>query len=257
MGARRVYNIQGHDDKKEAWHKVESRKHFKEKNEMFLSTVFMAKIPEKASSRHIWDFVLKEGGVNIRLIRDIILPKRRDEKGNKFGFIRIKGFSEADEQVKRLKLVKFLGRNMNLIMLGDKKVGYGKSGNSVNRDKEKKFSFEKSNGKRIKQKGVDNEKRVAFGGEGNGRKAAYSGEKREYNFKAVPDKDFGNKLWKSLIGFFRNQMSGIILKEVLKELGIVDILVREISCWNFVLQFRDDDYLKKFNKEQVKFWLHG
>lgn len=81
IGARRLDDVQGHKDNKETWLKVKSRRQYKEKNELFLSTIFMAKIPEEASSRQIWDFVLKEGRMNYRLIRDIILPKRRDRRG--------------------------------------------------------------------------------------------------------------------------------------------------------------------------------
>lgn len=51
----------------------------------------MAKIPEKAYSKHIWEFVMKEGGLNGKSIRDIILPKKRDINNNIFSFFKIKG----------------------------------------------------------------------------------------------------------------------------------------------------------------------
>lgn len=70
---------------------MESRRRFKEKNELFFSTIFMAKIPEKAYSKHIWEFVMKEGGLNGKSIRDIILPKKRDINNNIFSFFKIKG----------------------------------------------------------------------------------------------------------------------------------------------------------------------
>lgn len=141
--------------------------------------------------------------------------------------------------------------------MGKKKSVSGEDGNIVNKDKEKMVSLENGYKKQRKQKGLDSEKREAPDVEFVGKNEVFTGKKREFKFKVVNNEVLEHNMGISLIGFLRYPMSGIILKEVIKELGLVDIQVKEITCWKFVLQFLDKESLKKFNKEQVKMWLHG
>ncbi|KAK1370281.1 hypothetical protein POM88_036373 [Heracleum sosnowskyi] len=46
-------------------------------------------------------------------------------------------------------------------------------------------------------------------------------------------------------------------KEVLIEEGFSNILVKEISCWKFLLKFKDDKDKILFDKSRIKHWLHG
>lgn len=151
--------------------------------------------------------------------------------------------AEVDQLVKRLKPVKFLGKNMDLIRMGDKKLFNEDNGNLENRAKNEEVSFEKSSGVQFRKTGVENGKRVVSSVEGNGRQATFSGTKRDLNFKADSNKDFDKTFGNSLIGFSRYPVTGVILKEVLKELGFDDIQVKEILCWKFSLYFPEEESL--------------
>ncbi|KAK1365258.1 hypothetical protein POM88_040819 [Heracleum sosnowskyi] len=59
-----------------------------------------------------------------------------------------------------------------------------------------------------------------------------------------------------LIGFSWFPMTGVILQEVLIEEGFSNISVKEISCWKFLLNFKDDKDKSLFDRSRVKHWLH-
>lgn len=75
-------------------------------------------------------------------------------------------------------------------------------------------------------------------------------EKTRNDYKVVTNEDLQNKMARSLIGFTWYPISGIILQEVIRELGLSEVKVMKISCWKFMLQFPDLDSIKYFNKEK-------
>lgn len=93
---RKELRIQLQIKKEQEWRTTENMRTFKEKNGLFFSTVFTAKIPEKATTRQVWDWVISKGRINHKLVRGIILPKKRDKNNNRFVFIEIKWTKEAD-----------------------------------------------------------------------------------------------------------------------------------------------------------------
>lgn len=119
LGARSyveaVLGVRHQDKKKEnevdsEWKTVENRRTFKERKELYLQTVFLAKIPANASAEQVWDWVIREGKINFPAVRDIILPKKRDKFNNRYGFLKIKGNRETEELVGRLKKQSYWGR---------------------------------------------------------------------------------------------------------------------------------------------------
>lgn len=58
LGARRIEKVDNKNEDQD-WKIVENRRTFNEKNELFLLTVFMARLPEKVTSRQVWEWVIR------------------------------------------------------------------------------------------------------------------------------------------------------------------------------------------------------
>lgn len=72
-------------------------------------TIFISNIPSEASARDIWEF-FKMGGT----IKDIILPKRRDRRNHRYGFVKTTSELEAGKIISNLKQFKGLGRILKM-----------------------------------------------------------------------------------------------------------------------------------------------
>lgn len=55
-----------------------------------LDTIFVSYLPENALLKDLWSFFKKLGS-----IKDIILPKKKDKYGRRFGFIKARSREEA------------------------------------------------------------------------------------------------------------------------------------------------------------------
>lgn len=82
-------------------------------------TIFISNIPSEASARDIWEF-FKMGGT----IKDIILPKRRDRRNNRYGFVKTTSELEADKIISNLKQFKGLGRILKMSINKWRKLKY-------------------------------------------------------------------------------------------------------------------------------------
>lgn len=87
-----------------------------------MATIFVAKIPLKATAREIWNFFKTCGEV-----LDIILPKRGDKYNNKIDFFKTKKGDVALKIIDGLRRKEFLGSKLDLKMVEDrlKKLEFG------------------------------------------------------------------------------------------------------------------------------------
>lgn len=72
-------------------------------------TIFMYKIPDDTTSRDLLDLFKSCGNV-----KDVILPRKRDKRNNRIGFIKVKNELEAGELINNIKQSKGLGRRLSL-----------------------------------------------------------------------------------------------------------------------------------------------
>lgn len=62
------------------------------------TTIFMSKIPTEASAKDIWEIFLRGG-----IVKDIILPRKRDKQNNMIGFVKTTCELEAGKIINNVK----------------------------------------------------------------------------------------------------------------------------------------------------------
>ncbi|KAK1370195.1 hypothetical protein POM88_036287 [Heracleum sosnowskyi] len=82
-----------------------------------VTTIFIAKIPNRTRAFKIWKFFSSVGRV-----MDIILPKKRDRFSNRIGFIKTEDVNSAEKILKNLKNVPFLGSLLDYQYSGENKM---------------------------------------------------------------------------------------------------------------------------------------
>ncbi|KAK1347755.1 hypothetical protein POM88_055032 [Heracleum sosnowskyi] len=92
------------------WKIVSYRKN-KSNAKLKTTTIYTVGIPPKAFAKDVWQF-FSNGGQ----ILDIILPKKTDKFGNRFGFVKTSSEKEARKIIDKLSGVKFLGKNLSVTL---------------------------------------------------------------------------------------------------------------------------------------------
>ena len=97
---------------KQAIHRKQKRPlaDFKRKENI---TVFLHGIPEDTMGREIWDLFKSCGNV-----LDIILPRRRDARGKRYGFLKTTSEKEAGAIISNAKMNKTLGSKIRMSING-------------------------------------------------------------------------------------------------------------------------------------------
>lgn len=173
------------------------------------ATLFMAKIPLETKARDVWDFFKGEGKIT-----DIILPRKRDKRGNMIGFIKFGSEMEALRGLERLQHKKLLGRKIDLRIASTKPSGNAK-GFKVHENKSfSPFKDEKTVTPHFAsvtvKKGKEKESVVA------------NDSTLQSNHSAC----FTN----SLICFSLYPIKGQILHEIFQELKIVGVKIKKMTC---------------------------
>ncbi|KAK1400745.1 hypothetical protein POM88_000350 [Heracleum sosnowskyi] len=245
-------------------------------------TIFLAKIPTRAKASEIWTFFSRMGR-----ILDIILPRKRDRFGNRFG--NRFGFVKTDDEVvtekiiRNLKTTPLLGSLLDFRFMGEhkksslvpmweietvkadiktsivrKERAEGKKMERMVTQKNQELVDRNAVWKIIKdhRKGVKNLGKSGSYDDSISAKKALRNETGKLCKEGVLNKNLLELEISGLIGFSWFPMTGIILQEVLIEEGFSNILVKEISCWKFLLSFKDSNDKGLFDKSRVKHWLH-
>lgn len=205
----------------EGWKIVNYKKNKNSDKREPTGTIFVAKIQTGASARDVWNFFQKGGK-----ILDIVLPKKR-EKYNRIGFVKVQNLAAAHSIVNLLKGKELMGSKLDLKVMQDRN----------------KKTFSSSDGKeagsRLGEK--ENPSRIYWR---NKHKESLSNERKEASPKLDIDKNnvtlepqledcFSN----SLIGFSIFPIEGELLTQIMKELKVINVVVKEISCWKFLFTF--------------------
>ncbi|KAK1393875.1 hypothetical protein POM88_012931 [Heracleum sosnowskyi] len=99
-------------EERDGWKTVtHKKKNFKTSSNVKVqgSTIFVSKIPNETTAKEIWD-LFQNGGD----IWDIILPRKRDRKGNRIGFVKTSSELESGRIISNLKQFKGLGRVLKM-----------------------------------------------------------------------------------------------------------------------------------------------
>lgn len=174
-----------------------------------IGTIFVEKIPPKTTTREIWNF-FKTGGE----ILDIILPKKRDRSNNRIGFVKTKKEEIARKVVKGLRSREFLGVK-TISQSG------GRESKKETIDWRKAFEGNKRNKSRkdtTASQHIDKKEEV---------------EQIKLNSSTqhvLLEPHNGVCFLNSKICFTLFPMDGDILAQVMEELNIENVLVKEITC---------------------------
>ncbi|KAK1364859.1 hypothetical protein POM88_040420 [Heracleum sosnowskyi] len=109
---------QSGDDEVIGWTLVQSRKKRNKLSRKDAYTIFLYGIPIAALARGIWSF-LKDCGV----IKDIILPRKRDKRNKRFGFIKTISELEAGGIISNAKQKGGLGAEIRMSINDEDKQG--------------------------------------------------------------------------------------------------------------------------------------
>lgn len=187
---------------------------------------------------------------------DIILPRKRDKWNNRIGFVKVQSEKEALRAIELMKDIKLGGVKMD-IMLARK---FQKKGVESPKREGAKPGDRPPESKTIR---VPKETSVKMSSEDNHRLESLKQRKesgRTEEGSPVPKRISvqENSLINTencLVGFSAFPLRGEILQEVLIELGMAYIEVKEISCWKFLLRFASEEKLKDWNGDGIKDWI--
>lgn len=217
----------------EEWKVVTYKKHKNPERSNRRCTIFVAKIHPKATTKNIWDFFQNE-----ERILDIILPKKRDKDNNRIDFVKVKNQESAIKVVERLRNKKLMGEKIDLKVVHEKNSGKetgvlndGKTINSAKKNNEEK------NHPATTMPILEQVKLNA--------QPSFLVDDKFIPIELKGEDCFDN----SMIGFSSFPMNRDILSKVMKELGINNISVKEISCWKFMITFSSEHERESFNWE--------
>ncbi|WOH09103.1 hypothetical protein DCAR_0728558 [Daucus carota subsp. sativus] len=195
------------------------------------ATIFIAKIPVKAKARDLWDFFGK-----VVQVVDIILPRKRDRRNNRIGFVKVQEMEAAIRAIKALKEMRFDGVKLDIVLADNKRKYEGL--------KQKEERGMPKNQIPMREE-LENS-----GGDKDGKDSVCAPKQTLLKKGSIIDMKY------CLVGFSVFPLKGEILQEVLVEMGMSHIGVKELSCWRYLLSFNSEEELNEWNGVKVKDWIH-
>lgn len=202
-------------------------------------SVMVVNLPPEASVRDIWLFFNKQ-----RLIKDIILPRKRDIRNNRIGFIIVDNLGLAETLVRNFHQ-KQMGRWKLMVKISDRKSGKDKMDSSedkkdTNHSDKKEAAAERAN--KSKWKSQSNTK-------SRGIKDYIVEQPLFRTINGTIDEDFKETLSRSLIGVTAGIEWADSLQERIVLQGYNFISVRGISHKVFLLVFDAEVFASNTNIE--------
>ncbi|KAL1818682.1 hypothetical protein ACET3Z_013551 [Daucus carota] len=235
-------NMDGKEDSE--WTVVERKRR---KGRKAGATILVAKIPSKAKSRDLWSYF----GRAVRVM-DIILPRKKDRRNNKIGFVKVQSEQEAIRAVEVLAHMKFEGVRMDIMLAGKNEKKGGDTPIKENLDS-KDRPLERSESRTHEAMSSKQSTRDGYSVEPPKKeKGASKDEDKANTHNLVPVQedsilDTGN----CLIGFSAFSLRGEILQEVLLEME-EDLIPKRrvmIEVRGLPFQFWSDENLEKMTQK--------
>ncbi|KAL1831177.1 hypothetical protein ACET3Z_000828 [Daucus carota] len=191
-------------------------------------TIFLHNIPDLATGKQVWELFQ-----NCGKILDIILPKKRDAKGKRYGFVHTSSELEAGAIISNAKQDKRLGSKIRMSINGVKKPDRQ---SKVEEPKEENRSQGNLNNNKM---GENKEERFDFG-------------KKMFEFIELEiDEEVERALLKCKIGYTWFDESAENLQDKLNDTGLGKYKVTALSTRKFLIRKDDQDNWEDLNKSDL------
>lgn len=219
-----------------------------------MDTIFISGTPEVAKARELWQFFQKAGN-----IKDIILPKKRDKNNRRIGFVKVHKEGDVGKIMKQLQYEVFYSQPLKMNVAKNKQKIHSEALPPQSAKGPTKTHMDKD---------IINSQEVKVGaGEYQNNKDDKSehlkGKKKEKiekeNTKPVileTSKEIESIALRSTICFSQFPLKGDILQDIIDELGYKDIIVKEVSCYKFILSFKTKKIMDNFQFDNLVDWVH-
>lgn len=238
------------------WKQVKSRKRKDTspgKQSKGVVTIFLHNIPVEATGREIWSLFQSCGRVV-----DIILPRKRDISGKRYGFIHTDSEREAGAIINNAKMDRLLGNRIKMTInngVSNPKIGKGAKetipsmnfnrGRIAKEDVIKSSNKEEKVGDSIKNSGEDDK------AEGN-----ISFSKKMFEFIEVEiDEEVEQALLGCKIGYTWFDAEVESLQETFIQMGLGKYKVNSLSSRKFLIRKDESDNWDDWDKTDMSVWF--
>lgn len=193
--------------------------------------------------KELWHFFNKKGQVV-----DIILPRRSDKFNKRYGFVKVRQEKDVADLIQSLKYKAFYSQPLVMKQAKQKgPSGNGKREGEINKPEESFKNPEACNHSTpsIPVLGEAKEIKVPVG----------NLEEKEEVVNISPCPDIESIASRSTVCFSDFPLNGDILQEIIIELGYKDIVVKELSCYKFILSFKSKKLRDDFKFENLVDWV--
>ncbi|KAL1812161.1 hypothetical protein ACET3Z_022226 [Daucus carota] len=242
----------------EEWQVVQRRKRTKKVPSHSSFTIFISGIPMKASAREVWNFFSRHGK-----ILDIILPRKRDKNNRRIGFVKVPDSNTMETLLNKLQFETFYSQPLHMNVAKNTnnipQIAGMKPRVNIARDTPQRMSSHPDGLDNTKLENDSQPQKVDLTSEEPSKKA-----REEVKISTLPikkilqleiSKDIESIVDKSMVCFSEYPLNGDILQEILVSLGYDQILVKEVSCFKFILSFRSKKQRNEFDFTSLKDWI--
>ena len=227
------------------------KKIYEARSDSQVATIFLYGIPEDAKGRDIWS-VYKECG---RII-DIVLPKKRDKRGKRFGFVKTTDEKEAGAIINNAKMDRKLGSKIRMSINDPLSGIQQKARSSFKKDSEKMDP-------KIPNKPLPDEQKTPKV-DTSSRKAEekVSKEKLEFSKKLFEftevevDEDVEKALMESKIGYTWFEEDVKSMQERFRAMGLEQFKVISLAKRKFLISKDKQNSWDDFNKSDLTVWFN-
>ncbi|KAL1822632.1 hypothetical protein ACET3Z_009410 [Daucus carota] len=191
-----------------------------------VATIFLHSIPEEATSREIWQLFNHCGE-----ILDIILPRKRDKKGIRYGFVQTKSELEAGAIISNAKASRGLGRKIKMSI------------NSSTRPDKKEVSSKKTSDVKVLKTESKSAEDCEF-------------QKKMFEFIEVEvDEEVEEALLDCKIGFTWFDMGVNTLQEIFNDMGLHKYRIISLSKRKFLIRKDKNDKWEDLDSTDLSVWF--
>ncbi|KAK1361733.1 hypothetical protein POM88_046207 [Heracleum sosnowskyi] len=232
---------------KTGWNTTKPRKQTKLNKHPDASTIFLYGIPAEATAREIWN-IFKRGGV----VKDIILPRKRDKRNQRYGFVKTISELEAGTIINNVKAFGGLGAKFRMTINQSQKALQGRFPRQSLHENTRQIPQKelvprikgKSNGLAGSKKEEEHKKEVPFA------------QKMFEYIEAETDPEVEEGLFQTKVGLSRSDETPLSLQGKLTSEGFDYIKVVGLSERKFLLRTEKMEGWKDFDKEPLLTWFY-
>ncbi|KAL1831657.1 hypothetical protein ACET3Z_001308 [Daucus carota] len=225
------------DPKEEEWQEVSYKRRQSARPKQGVNyrvTIFLHNIPENATGSQIWRLFKSCGHV-----LDIILPKKRDVRGSRYGFVHTISELEAGAIINNAKMDRALGGRISMSINGiSNQQGRGQG----------KANWENKTNPKVNKNAESEKKEIPVNEEDFGKKM--------FEFTELEiDEEVETALLECKIGFSWFEESATIMQERLNDIGLENYRITSLSKRKFLIRKDVKNSWGLFDKTDLSVWF--